>query len=116
MQQLEADEFLTLKQAASLPLFRSPRTGRPINVAQLYRWVQRGARAIDGSRVRLQAVKLPGGLRVSRAAIRLFIEQLNRPVAPPSFGRRDPESEAERELLAAGFEITSTEGVGDERV
>jgi hypothetical protein len=106
------EDLLSLNEACREKVFRNSATGKPIHFSQLYRYVLNGTRAASGARVKLEAVKTPGGLRTSREAIQRFIESLTNAdphagSAPPparSSLRRDKAIErAERELEAAGL-------------
>ena len=69
-------KYHSLAQAArSLP---STKGSRPVHVATLTRWITQGVRAADGSVVRLQALLVPSGWKVSEEAIEVFLEALTR--------------------------------------
>lgn len=96
-----SETLLTLREAAALPPFR--RFGRPVHVATLWRWRSRGARAVDGSRVRLETLRLPDGVRTSVQAIERFIVLLNNPGADAerSPSQREKASASDNADLAA---------------
>jgi hypothetical protein len=54
------------------------RDGKPPHVSTLIRWATRGTRLRDGSRVRLRAVKTPGGWRSSAEWVTQFLDILTR--------------------------------------
>lgn len=86
------------------------RGDKPVHVASVIRWITHGARALDGSRVKLRAVRLPGGWRSTWAWVEDFFSALTTaaegdvppPPEPPASRRRQHER-AERELVEAGF-------------
>jgi excisionase family DNA binding protein len=60
------------------------------------RWIQRGSELSDKSRLKLQAIRSPGGWRISRAALDAFLQRLTddragkpdaAPQAPPKSQR-----------------------------
>jgi hypothetical protein len=61
----------SLSQAARL--FPSYRMARPVAPSTVYRWIADGVQAPDGSRVRLEAVRLGGRWLTSTQAIERFI-------------------------------------------
>jgi hypothetical protein len=52
------------------------RNGKKTHLSTILRWVLRGAKAPDGSRVRLEAVRLGGRWVTSREALQRFAERL----------------------------------------
>ena len=101
------EQLIDLRAACRLPAFRNPRTKRGAHVSQAYRWITRGARAVDGQRVRLEVIKTPSGMRTSREAIARFISKLSTPSpltpeASLSTRRRQQVECAVRELHEAG--------------
>jgi hypothetical protein len=105
--ELLGEHLIDLRQACGEAPLRNPRTGKPCHISQLYRYVTRGARAANGTRVRLQTVLTPSGRRTSREAIMRFIAALTDPGAPPPTPRvrKQQIAQAEAELSAAGFEV-----------
>lgn len=104
-----AESLIDLPTAAREPALRNARTGRPCHLAQIYRYIQVGARSVTGERIRLPVVKTPSGLRTSREAVARWINELSdadRP-APPirTRARQAQQDRAERELADAGFEV-----------
>ena len=106
---IETESILTPSAACKEPGLRNPRTNKPCALSQFYRAVNPGARAIDGSKIRLEVVKLPIGICTTREAIRRFIAKLTDPDAdipePTSKARQRQQRGAVSELEAAGFEI-----------
>jgi hypothetical protein len=104
---LLSENLIDLPTACKHPALRNTRTSKPCHVAQLYRYIQRGARAANGSRVRLESVVTPGGRRTSTQAINRFIHQLTNPTLPPptTKQRQRQQAAAEAELAAAGFDV-----------
>ena|SRR5688572_19503795 len=76
------EDLIDLREAAKLAPFR--RAGKAANVATIYRYVQRGARAVNGERVRLPTVRTPGGLKTSRQAVVRWLHELTHGEAPTS--------------------------------
>jgi Protein of unknown function (DUF1580) len=70
---------LSLAQAARR--FPSFREDKPVAPSTVFRWVFDGVRLPDGSRVRLEAVRLGGHWLTSREAIQRFME-----AQTPTFG------------------------------
>lgn len=75
----------------------------------LYRWCTSGARAADGTRTKLEHVRVGSRIVTSRAAIQRFLMRLTSgttapapTVRTPAQRRRDHER-AEKELEAAGW-------------
>ncbi|HEY1683701.1 MAG TPA: hypothetical protein VGG19_02975 [Tepidisphaeraceae bacterium] len=100
------EELLSLTQACHEPALRRT-DGRPRDVSVLYRHIKQGARANDGTRVRLETIRTPSGLRTSREAIARFIARLNGQevpiVTPTPRLRKQQINAAEHELQKAGF-------------
>lgn len=102
---LLAETVLTLTQAAGrLPGAKGCRHPNPTT---LLRWVIRGAKARDGRRVRLDAVKLPGGWRTSAEALGRFLAAIGpeepAPARPSPAARRKAGEAAGRRLEAMGL-------------
>lgn len=103
------ETLVPLTNAGAHQFFRHPKTGKPAHKSKMFRLVQRGARAINGDRIRLEVIKSPCGFQTSLESIQRFAEALtdpDRPATTPTRGtRRKQIDAAERELSAAGFEI-----------
>src|SRR5205809_192495 len=80
-QRLLAEGLRPLAQVArKVPSFRN---GRPTSPGCLWRWATRGAKAADGTIVRLETVNLCGGrLLTSEAALARFLARLTAAAAP----------------------------------
>jgi hypothetical protein len=52
------------------------RDGHPVHIATVTRWVTKGVRASDGSRIRLRAVRFPSGWRTTLDWVHEFIEAI----------------------------------------
>jgi hypothetical protein len=101
--------------------FPHQRSGRPIHVATLTRWIVGGVRGRDGNRIKLEAKRLPGRWIVSENALSEFVEAvthdrsgpatLEQPTKPrsgfstvgPSAGPPKEDERIEQELVAQGF-------------
>ena len=59
------------------------RSGRPVHMSTVYRWIQRGVRG-----VRLEAVRIGGILSTSREALQRFAEQLSGELDLPAVSSR----------------------------
>jgi hypothetical protein len=97
---------LSLPQAARR--FPSYRQAKPTSPATVWRWITSGVELADGTRVRLEAVRLSGRWLTSEDAISRFVRSqtpgLDDPPAaprPPAERRRRSEA-AERELKMRG--------------
>ena len=96
----------TLRSATAHPALA--RDGRKPHINSLIRWIQHGARAAGGRRVRLESFRTPAGLCTTDAAIERFLAALNahggdaRPHVTTVTRQRSVET-AERELAAAGI-------------
>lgn len=103
------ETLLDPRAAAADPVFRNARTGKPAALSKVYRAFLNGCRAADGQRVRLEFIRVPGGVRTSREAISRFVQALSDPDTAPSNVMRTPArrakpiESAERELKAAGM-------------
>ncbi len=85
------------------------RDGKKTHISTLLRWILKGAKASDGSIVRLEAVRLGGRWVTSREALQRFAEALTPSVsdvptsAPRSpTARRRASEQAESELRQRG--------------
>jgi hypothetical protein len=103
------EDLIDLRAACKEPPFRHPKTGKPGHISGMYRHALRGARAADGSRIRLETVRTPSGLRTSREAIQRFIAALtnpDNPLPPPRSAIRQREiAGACSELEKDGFAL-----------
>src|SRR2546427_130282 len=97
--------------AAAAKLVPPGRRHRPAHLSTILRWIRAGAKAPDGTTVRLEAVRLGGRWVTSKEALQRFGERLTpdlggageRP-APRTAGRRRKASErAEKELAKLGI-------------
>jgi hypothetical protein len=102
------ETLLTLSQAARrLPPFRA---GRPVNPATLTRWILSGAKAPNGTVVRLEAIKTPSGWRTSEEALARFFAALTpdlaedtiRPAPRTPMQRQRASERAAKQLERAG--------------
>lgn len=102
-----SEDLIDLKDAAKAQPFRNPRTRKPAHIASIYRYVEKGARAANGQRIRLETIRTPRGLMTSRQAIVRFIAALTDPekqeglVVPASVRRS--QRVVDRELDEAGI-------------
>ncbi len=62
----------TLSLHDACRLLPSSRAGKKLNLCTICRWITGGVRAIDGTRVRLEAVRLGGRWLTSHEAIERF--------------------------------------------
>jgi hypothetical protein len=97
------EELIDLREATVLPPFR--RRGKPAHIASIYRYVQRGARAVNGERVRLETIRTPSGMKTSREAVERFLHALTygEVTATAAVTHSREHERAEAELLAAGI-------------
>ena len=103
------EDLIDLREACREPVFFNRRTNKPGNLATIYRHITRGARAVNGERIRLETIRTPRGLLTSREAIQRFVENLTDPeadrVVETSLARKRRVDEACTELTAAGFKV-----------
>jgi hypothetical protein len=96
------ENTLSLSQAAKrLP---AGRNGAPVSLACVLRWVLDGARAPDGQKVRLEAVRIGGRWITSIEALARFAEALTpRTADGPAPTRTPRQQRAEKELEQLGI-------------
>src|SRR5579883_403932 len=70
-----------LSLAEAVKLLPAGRGGRRVHFSTVLRWVLDGAKGPDGTRVRLEGVRLGGRWLTSRQALQRFVEKLT-PAAP----------------------------------
>jgi hypothetical protein len=68
--------LLTLRDAARVAA--TGRDGGPPHTSSLVRWITKGTRRRDGSRLRLRAVRAPGGWRTTESWVLEFYDALTR--------------------------------------
>jgi len=98
---LEIESPVTLRHAARLPQCR--RNGRPLHLATLFRWAQRGIRGI-----RLETIQQGGAMVTSPQALERFFAALASPdatVTPTRTPkqRQRAQEKAEANLQKAGW-------------
>ena len=96
------DELFTLSDAAK-ELLPQPK-GRPVSPTTLWRWSQKGVKAPDGSRIKLQVWHCGGATYTTRDACTEFIErqtQARQSPSEPDWPRRNDETD--RRLRDAGL-------------
>ncbi len=92
----------------------STKGNRPVHTSTMVRWITKGVKAANGTVVRLEARRFPGGWKVADQAIEEFLDKLTAAALselpeigqPPlrSAVRRSRDiTRAERELDAAGI-------------
>src|SRR5262245_36707451 len=95
---LEAETLLSLKEAArKLP---PGRRGRPVNLSTVYRWVLGGAKSSDGTKVRLDAVRVGGRWLTSTQALQRFAQRLTEQALPGTQEATQPKSASPRPSAA----------------
>ena len=70
--------------------------GAPISAQTLYRWISKGLVAGDGTRIRLEAVKVGRRMCLTQEAIERFFDELTR----RSLGNRNTEHSPPAETIA----------------
>src|SRR5262249_49916074 len=76
MQTESVKRLLTLKQAArAIPIGRG---GKPQNTSNMIRWILDGVLLRDGTRLRLQALRAPGGWLLAQEWVYEFLEARTR--------------------------------------
>ena len=81
------------------------KNGKPISPATLYRWIDQGVRAGDGSRVKFPAVRIGRDLVTTRESVKRFFDELMRRSGyqPPAADDGELPAETEHQLRAAGL-------------
>jgi Protein of unknown function (DUF1580) len=83
----------TMSLAEAIRLLPPGRTGKPIRLGTLLRWISEGSRGPGGELVKLEAVRLGGRWLTSREALQRFVERLT--------PKADPDAGQEREVVGA---------------
>jgi hypothetical protein len=101
------ENLIDLRAACKLPPFRG-REGKAAHISSLYRHALRGAKASDGSRIKLETVRTPSGLKTSTEAVSRFIAALTGDDVSTTYSRTSRHREAdirraEAELAASGI-------------
>ena len=108
---IDHETLIDPRAAARLDVFANQITGKPAHKSKVFRAILQGCRAHDGRRVKLEHVRVPGGIRTSREAIARFVAALTgdvdtatnaAPTRTPARRAREIKA-AERELTAAGI-------------
>jgi hypothetical protein len=103
-QPTEQTAYMSL--AAVTRLLPPSRRGRPVHTGTVVRWVIEGAKLRDGTRLYLQATRLPGRWVVEPAALQEFLDRLTadraaaRPSAPPADDPAPARTQAARRRAA----------------
>ena len=101
------ETVISLQDAANdLPSGMNP--GKRIHFSTLWRWALRGCLAIDGRRVRLEAVRLGGRWLTSKEALQRFSDaltyvQADEPSTRTPTGRKRDVSSARKKLGKMGI-------------
>ncbi len=102
---LHEEELISLSQAAAR--FPGHRGGKRLHPATLTRWILAGVKAIDGRRVKLEALRVGSRWLTSEAALHRFADALtsapaaDTPSRSPT-ARRTASERADTELRAMG--------------
>ena len=102
---LQDESLISLSQAAAR--FPGHRGAERLHPATLTRWILKGVKAVDGRRVKLEAVRVGCRWLTSEPALRRFADALGSPPAesppPPTAAARQKASQrADAELRAMG--------------
>lgn len=104
---VETENLINGSEATRDRLLRNRSTGKACHISQFYRYIQVGAVAVNGDRVRLETVKTPSGMMTSTEAISRFIRRLTEPTAsvtaPTPSQRRQQIETAQAELASCGM-------------
>ena len=101
------EKLLPLREVASLPWLARRRCGARLAYPTIWRWVKKGARAIDGTVVRLQTVRIGSQPCTTEEWLRDFFTALATPadtpvrIIPRSPVRRERAVSATKARLAA---------------
>jgi hypothetical protein len=91
--------FAAAAQSAGLP---GARGGPHVNGSTLFRWATKGAPAANGTRVRLEAVRIGGRWATSVAAVHRFVERLTvASTSDTTMSETDPATTPARRARAA---------------
>jgi hypothetical protein len=97
MLDLTSERGLSLAEAAKL--IPPSRGGKRTHLSTILRWILHGAKAPDGSLVRLEAVRLGGRWLTTCEAIRRFTERLT-PALDPATTSGTPQTPGQRRRAA----------------
>jgi hypothetical protein len=92
---LQSEDLITLAEA--MKRIPPARRGRKTHLSTLVRWITEGARAPDGTRVRLEAVRVGARWMTTIPALQRFVERLTPAVDQPPAERGRPRSPTSRE-------------------
>jgi hypothetical protein len=84
------EHLIDARTAAGLDVFSNPRTGKPGHKSKVHRAMTHGCRGHDGRTVKLDHVRVPGGVRTSREAVGRFVAELTGEPNPAAVARRTP--------------------------
>lgn len=73
---LQHEQLVRLQRVPKL-LPANERTKHPIHISAIYRWAQRGRRAVHGQCIKLETIKLGGSTLTSLEALQRFAERLS---------------------------------------
>jgi hypothetical protein len=90
---LATEKLITLRQAAAL--VPPARRGQRCHISTVFRWITCGAKAPDGTAIRLEAIRRPGAWLTSAEALERFFARLT-PVMEAELPR-PPRSPAARQ-------------------
>jgi hypothetical protein len=101
------EDLMTFGAACREKVFCNPKTGKPAHISSIYRYALRGGRSSDGSRVQLETIKTPSGLRTSKQAIHRFVAAMSGSTAVETMSndRTREIGQAESDLREDGFDI-----------
>jgi Protein of unknown function (DUF1580) len=98
----QRDQLVPLSEAARK--FLPGRNGKPVSPTTLWRWSQKGVKAPDGSRIKLEVWHCGNSTYTTEKACADFIERqtlARQPLPVPDWPRRSDETN--RKLLDAGL-------------
>lgn len=72
---IEKETILSLREACRVDFVRQ--RGKPLAYSTIWRWTRSGSKSYDGTRVCLETVRFPAGVRTSREALARFIACLS---------------------------------------
>src|SRR5262245_54821704 len=102
----DQDQLIPLRAVPRLS-WLPRRRGKPIHIATVFRWCERGILGADGQRHRLRAIRVGGVPCVTQASLLDFFGALSRtpdsPPHPTRTGRNRAARRAGRELERAGI-------------
>jgi hypothetical protein len=94
------DRLLTLSQACKLPWLPSRRGETSLTVSCLWRWIHKGAKGANGTRIHLASSRVGSTTCITEQALRDFFEALATKPTPAADTRTSPRAPGTRARAA----------------